>query len=189
MASPAAGQQEPASERPKPFAPISESAQRVRDSVTARVSAAFTTAALLLPVDAVHEAVLRDSITAAARAQLGARYRLGAESPQRGFDCSGLVRFVLAALRIDVPRTARTQALAGRALEKDTAQLRPGDLLTFGRGKRVSHIGIYVGEGRFIHASTSKRRVVESKLTERGWFGRHWLGARRVVASADSTSG
>lgn len=189
MASPAAGQRDTIPERPKPFARISESAQRVRDSVALRLGAALTIPSLLLPVSAEHEAVLRDSITAAARAQLGARYRYGAESPQRGFDCSGLVRFVLAALRIDLPRTARTQALAGVAVDKDTTQLRPGDLLTFGRGKRVTHIGIYVGEGRFIHASTSKRRVVESALTERGWFGRHWLGVRRVVATTDATSG
>lgn len=189
MVAPVAGQPSEEPGQTKPFARFSESAQRVRDSVAARVGSAFAAPLLLLPVSAEHEAVLRDSITAAARAQLGARYQLGAETPQRGFDCSGLVRFVLGALRIDVPRTARTQALAGRAVERDTMQLRPGDLLTFGREKRVTHIGIYVGNGRFIHASTSKRRVVESSLTARGWFARHWLGVRRLVAAADSVTG
>lgn len=188
VASPVAGQADSMSTRAKPFAELSESAQRVRDSVSARVGSALAATLLLLPEGASQETALRDSITAMARAQLGTKYRFGAESPQRGFDCSGLVRFVLGALRIDLPRTARTQALAGSAVERDTTHLRPGDLLTFGRGKRVTHIGIYVGEGRFVHASTSKRRVVESILTERGWFGRHWLGARRVVAVADSAS-
>jgi cell wall-associated NlpC family hydrolase len=84
-----------------------------------------------------------------------------------------------------LPRTAATQALAGRALERDTAQLRPGDLLTFGRGQRVTHIGIYAGRGRFIHASSAGRSVVESLLRPGNWYARHWLGARRIVAEAD----
>lgn len=173
--------------QPKPFAELSASAQRLRDSLLVRV-AGVAAPSLLVPVSAEQEAALRDSVLAIARSQLGARYRLGAQSPGRAFDCSGLVRFVLSALRLDLPRTAASQALAGEAVERDTAQLRPGDLLTFGRGRRVTHIGIYVGEGRFIHASSAGQRVLESTLRSGSWYVRHWLGARRVVASAESVS-
>src|SRR5205085_9946120 len=97
---------------------------------------------------------LRDSMVALARAQIGKRYVRGGQSPERGFDCSGLVRYVLGGFRVDMPRTARQQATEGLAVTRDTTRLRPGDLLTFGKGTRgVSHIGIYVGNGRYVHAS------------------------------------
>lgn len=173
--------------RPRAFAELSASAQRVRDSVRARVASRLADV-LVRPGSVEQEARLRDSLVAAARAQLGTRYRLGAQHPGGAFDCSGLVRFVLSALHLDLPRTARDQALAGQPIARDTAQLRPGDLLTFGTG-RVTHIGIYVGDGRFIHASSSRRQVVESYLGARGsWFARNWLGVRRVVAAADATN-
>jgi cell wall-associated NlpC family hydrolase len=187
---PAGAQQTPSTKAAKPFAALSESAQRVRDPVSKRVARAAAAVGSVVHLESHdRELAVRDSIALLARAQLGARYRLGAESPARGFDCSGLVRFVLSALRIDMPRTARTQALAGRPLERDTAQLRPGDLLMFGRSDTVTHVGIYVGDGRFVHASTTRQRVVESRLTGGAtWFTRHWLGVRRVVALADSAS-
>src|SRR5438067_1728424 len=90
---------------------------------------------------------LRDSIVQVARAQLGARYKHGGQNPQRGFDCSGLVKYVMSLLSLDVPRTARQQAVLGLTVKRDTARLLPGDLLTFGRGTKgsVSHVGIYIG--------------------------------------------
>jgi cell wall-associated NlpC family hydrolase len=190
LAASAGAQQAPAKEAARPFAALSASAQRVRDSASKRLGSVTVAVGPMMQLESRdREAAVRDSITQMARAQLGAQYRLGAESPGKGFDCSGLVRFVLSALRIDMPRTARTQALAGRPLDRDTAQLRPGDLLTFGRSGRVTHVGIYVGEGRFVHASTTRQRVVESRLTGPGtWFAHHWLGVRRVVAVADSVS-
>ena len=129
---------------------------------------------------------LRDSIVALARAQVGRRYRLGGTSPERGFDCSGLVQYVMTALGTDVPRTAREQARRGAAVERDTSRLRPGDLLTFGNGSRISHIGIYVGDGRFVHASSVAGRVIESPVHRpRTPLIKPWRGARRVLA-ADS---
>src|SRR4051812_21126204 len=96
---------------------------------------------------------LRDSLVALAKAQVGTRYKRGGTSP-KGFDCSGLIKYIMAGLNLDVPRTARQQATVGLAVNKDTARLLPGDLLTFGKTKKgVSHVGIYVGDGRFIHAS------------------------------------
>ena len=131
---------------------------------------------------------LRDSLVARARAQLGRRYVTGGESPERGCDCSGLVQYVVETLGLDVPRTAARQARVGQAVPMDTSRLRPGDLLTFGGGRRASHIGIYVGDGRFIHASSKAGRVIESPLNRPLVRGvKPWRGARRLlVASADS---
>jgi cell wall-associated NlpC family hydrolase len=131
-------------------------------------------------------ASLRDSIVALARQQIGKRYVLGGASPSRGFDCSGLVQYLAAALKLDVPRTAAEQARAGQAVSKDPSRLRPGDLLTFGTGKRASHIGIYVGDGKFIHASTAAGRVVESRVDRKGRGIKPWRGVRRLLADSDS---
>lgn len=136
-----------------------------------------------------------DSAVALARAQIGYRYRRGGESPLFGFDCSGLVQYVMRALDIDVPRVAREQARTGVEVPRDTAVLRPGDLLTFGRKGKVEHIGIYVGNGRFIHASTGAGRVVERPLLRPPARGiKPWIGVRRLVPDsaalgmADSTA-
>ena len=131
--------------------------------------------------NSIHE--LRDSIVALSRAQLGVRYKLGAASPSTGFDCSGLVKYVMAQFGADLPRTSREQALIGRKITRDIASLRPGDLLTFGSGKRISHIGIYIGDGRFVHAPTPGSRVRVENLanTKASW----WKGARRVFAFDD----
>jgi cell wall-associated NlpC family hydrolase len=131
---------------------------------------------------------MRDSIVALARAQLGTRYVWGGTNPDRGFDCSGLIRYIAQKLKLDVPRTANAQSHVGRAVVRDTARLRPGDLLTFGNGKSVSHIGIYVGDGKFIHASTAAGRVIESKLDRKPSRGiKAWKGVRRLFADADSS--
>jgi cell wall-associated NlpC family hydrolase len=131
-----------------------------------------------------------DSIVAIARAQLGTRYRLGGESP-RAFDCSGLVQYVMRALDFSVPRTAREQAKVGTAVPADTAQLRAGDLLLFGRKGKVTHIGIYVGNGQFVHASTKAHRVVERPLLRKPAPGiLPLIGARRLIAMpTDSSTG
>jgi len=127
----------------------------------------------------------RDSLVARARAQIGTRYALGGTAPDRGFDCSGLVRFVAKAFDIALPRTARQQAAMGVEVPKDLAAMKPGDLLTFGRGTNISHIGIYVGDGRMVHASTSSRRVIETSLVgTRSPLIKQWKGVRRVAAGA-----
>lgn len=134
---------------------------------------------------------LRDSIVSLARAQIGTRYRLGGGSPEKGFDCSGLVKFVMSALNLDVPRTARQQAKVGLAIKRDTSHLLPGDVLTFGRGKKgaVSHVGIYVGDGRFVQASSAAGRVVEVPLDRpASRLIKVWRGARRILLLDDSTS-
>ena len=134
----------------------------------------------------------RDSLVSIARAQVGTRYVHGGQSPEAGFDCSGLVKYVMAGLHIRVPRTAAEQATAGLEVSRDEERLRPGDLLTFARGKHgVSHIGIYVGNGRYVHASSVAGRVIESDIQRpRSPLIKSWRGVRRVVAAeSDSTKG
>ena len=135
---------------------------------------------------------LRDSIVVSlARSQIGTRYVLGGTSPRSGFDCSGLVRYVMAAMQVSLPRTASQQGQMGLALGRDTTRLRPGDLLTFSRTRdgSVSHIGIYIGNGHYVHASSVAGRVIESALDRPASpLIKKWKGTRRVVAgAADST--
>jgi cell wall-associated NlpC family hydrolase len=134
-------------------------------------------------------ATIRDSLVTLARQQLGRRYVFGGTSPEKGFDCSGLIRYILAKLDVKVPRTAAQQERVGKVVAKDTAELRPGDLVTFGRGKGASHIGIYVGEGRFIHASSAAGRVIESPLIRPpARLIKPWRGARRILAITDTAA-
>ena len=127
---------------------------------------------------------LRDSVVSFAKKQLGKRYQLGGSTPAQGFDCSGFVKYVMSAFKLDLPRTATDQAKEGMAVKKDTSRLLPGDLLTFGRTKMspVSHIGIYVGDGRYIHASSVAGRVIESPIDRPAApLIRVWSGARRML--------
>ena len=134
---------------------------------------------------------LRDSLVSVARAQIGTRYVFGGTTPN-GFDCSGLVRYVMAALKVELPRTAAQQARIGDEVSTDPTSLRPGDLLTFGRRGRggVSHIGIYVGQGRYVHASSVAGRVIESDLNRTGSpLIKAWRGVRRIVAGVEPDTG
>jgi len=107
------------------------------------------------------------SVLAQALAQLGIPYRWGGAAPDTGFDCSGLVKYVFeTALGIELPRVSREQAQRGQSV--DRKELTPGDLVFFSRrGKTINHVGIYLGDGRFVHAPRSGRDVTVSKLNER----------------------
>lgn len=113
---------------------------------------------------------------------LGTPYRWGGTSPDSGFDCSGLVGYVFrTALGIDLPRVSRDMARKSDAeLIKNREDLQQGDLVFFGRRGRVSHVGIYVGEGRFLHSpSTGKDVRVDSLIT--GYWSAKFMQARRVA--------
>ncbi len=134
---------------------------------------------------------LRDSLVQFARAQVGVRYKRGGTTPEKGFDCSGLIKYIMETFHADVPRTARQQAGAGQALTRDTSELLPGDVLTFAKTKKsaVSHVGIYIGEGKYIHASTKAGKVIESNI-DRPYSPliKMWKGARRVLTLDDSVA-
>ncbi len=131
-----------------------------------------------------------DSVVARAREQVGKRYKFASASPDAGFDCSGLVRYVLGTLGRDLPHNAARMASAGSPVPADTSALRPGDLLLFGSGRstRISHVGIYVGNGRMIHASTSQRRVIETPLPA-GGAALRLRSARRVLVETVTARG
>lgn len=111
---------------------------------------------------------------------VGTPYRYGGNSPQGGFDCSGLVGYVyLQAAGMYLPRTSRDIA-AMDAPRIRIQQLAPGDLVFFGGGGRVNHIGIYVGEGRFVHAPNEGGTVRLDTLDGHYWRD-HYTGAKRIL--------
>jgi len=131
--------------------------------------------------------VQRDSIIEHTRSLLGVKYKWAGLNPAKGLDCSGIVKYVFAKLGVDLPHRAAELAKLGDPITKDTAAMQPGDLLVFGKGKRISHVGIYVGEGMMIHASSSSHHVVETPVVKyRPAGGLQWKGVRRIVA-LDST--
>lgn len=108
----------------------------------------------------------------------GKPYRPGGNSP-RGFDCSGLVQYSYAQVNLHLPRRTEDQWASSRAVARK--EIRPGDLLFFHQeGKRNSHVAIYVGDGRFVHAPSSGKQVSTASLTDRYWT-QHFAGARRPV--------
>lgn len=132
----------------------------------------------------------QDSVVSLAREQVGLRYKYGAQQPGKAFDCSGLVQYVMRQFDVTLPRTAREQAKHGVEVPKDPDALKPGDLLYFGKGKKVTHIGIYVGEGRYVHAANRRKGVIESPLPKNDGSkrARFWRGVRRLFHLPDSTS-
>jgi cell wall-associated NlpC family hydrolase len=108
---------------------------------------------------------------------LGDPYAFGGTSPS-GFDCSGFVQHVFAMLGMRLPRTADAQYDVGRPA---LGGPRPGDLVFFDTYGGVSHVGIYLGHGKFVHASTS-RGVMVSRLSESYWAERY-VGAKRLIAT------
>ncbi|HET9047625.1 MAG TPA: C40 family peptidase [Chiayiivirga sp.] len=108
---------------------------------------------------------------------VGTRYRYGGNTPSGGFDCSGLVGFVFReAASIRLPRTTSAIAdWAGKKIERK--RLQPGDLVFFGT-RHVSHMGIYVGEGRFVHAPSSGGTVRLDPLDGAYWRARFLFGKR-----------
>jgi cell wall-associated NlpC family hydrolase len=116
-------------------------------------------------------------------------YRNGGQSAETGFDCSGFTRHVFGqALGIELPRSADEQA-HDRALSRVSRHaLRPGDLVFFNTLRRTfSHVGIYVGDGRFIHAPRSGAQVRVESLAADYW-SRRFTGARRVAALGETAT-
>ena len=111
---------------------------------------------------------------------IGVEYRYGGETPERGLDCSGLIRYVFQEVTgVTLPRTARELSLIGENVHLD--QLRAGDLVFFNtRRFAFSHVGLYLGDNRFIHAPARGREVEITTLSASYWQ-KHFNGARRLV--------
>jgi cell wall-associated NlpC family hydrolase len=106
----------------------------------------------------------------------------GGNTPSAGFDCSGFTKYVLAKHRVSLPRTAREQARAGRAVVANFGSLRSGDLMFFAEpGDAISHVAIYAGDGVILHASSALGSVGYTDLNTGGdWYVRYFVAARRV---------
>jgi cell wall-associated NlpC family hydrolase len=113
-----------------------------------------------------------------ARRMVGVHYLYGGNDP-RGFDCSGLVFYAYREAGVLVARTSREQLRASHPLDVDQAL--PGDLVFFRMSKRAWHVGIYLGDQRFIHAPSTGKAVVIERLDD-GYYLRHRIRIRRLDA-------
>ncbi|GAA3249242.1 hypothetical protein GCM10017691_60110 [Pseudonocardia petroleophila] len=143
-------------------------------SVTTVLPAAAPAPVLTTRVDLVAAptaaSAARLSAVDLALSKVGSPYRWGATGPS-AFDCSGLVNWAFAQAGIDVPRTSRALSQTGTPVSRD--QLQPGDLVFF--YSPVSHVGIYIGNGQMVHASTSGKPVAIAPID-----GRQYNSARRL---------
>lgn len=122
--------------------------------------------------------VLGENIVQTARRFIGTDYRWGGTSPKDGFDCSGLTMTVYRLNGLDLPRNSRDQFRAGKPVARNA--LKAGDLVFFATGgtRHISHVGIYSGQGQFIHAPRRGKTIRSASLTDRYYAGRYH-GARR----------
>lgn len=141
-------------------------------------------AALLAPVAFAEDAPQqqRPGMVERALSWLGVKYRFGGQDEKRGFDCAGLVRRVFSTA-VDLPRTAAAQFRQGCIVQR--GELQPGDLVffkdTYKRG--ISHVGIYIGDGEFVHAASRRRAVTVDRL-DSPYFDKRFAGGRRVTTVA-----
>jgi len=125
------------------------------------------------------------SVVETARSVMGTPYAWGGSSAN-GFDCSGLIQYAFGAHGVTLPRTSADQATQGVGVDRNLASLAPGDILTFSSGAggtQVSHVGLYLGSGEFIHSATNgvQTSVLSATDPYGKWWWDRWLGARRVV--------
>ncbi|GAA4323102.1 hypothetical protein GCM10023144_03690 [Pigmentiphaga soli] len=140
-----------------------------------------------LPPDTPHDASpasseLNAELATYALGYLGVRYRSGGSSPESGFDCSGLVGYVSRkVLGLNLPRRAEDMSHVGEQV--DMGDLQPGDLVFYNTLRRkFSHVGIYLGDGRFVHSPASGGRVRIESMDLAYWKAR-FNGARRLAAA------
>lgn len=142
---------------------------------------AFLLLSLPLSASGKPESVAEYRAAAAQEAlvKVGIRYRYGGSSPDSGFDCSGLVAHVFArAWGLSLPRSTAEQRSVGRAVKRDALQ--PGDLVFYNtRNRPYSHVGIYLGDGIFVHAPRRGQRVRLENIDNPYWRAR-FDGARRL---------
>ena len=120
-----------------------------------------------------------DKVVEVALAQVGKPYIWASANPNIGFDCSGLTYYAFKQAGINLNRTSYTQINNGVSV--DSKDLRKGDLVFFNNGGgRISHVGIYIGNNQFVHASSPGTGVIVSKLFG-SYFGNTYVGARRII--------
>jgi hypothetical protein len=123
---------------------------------------------------------LREEIVRTAESFIGLPYQWGGASPEDGFDCSGLAMATYQMNGLNLPRSSVEQFRKGRVVKRE--ELRKGDLVFFSirDGRRVNHVGIYAGEGKFIHAPGTGRSIEVESLTN-GYFRTRYMGGRTFI--------
>lgn len=126
------------------------------------------------------QATVGEPVLTRALTLVGSPYRFGGISAERGFDCAGFTRYSYKAAGIELPRTSESQFGAGWAVDAD--HMRPGDLVFFRNTYRrgISHVGLYIGNGQFVHAASSRREVTVDRL-DQPYFAVRFAGARRIL--------
>ena len=132
-----------------------------------------------MPEDLTHVInYVNRQVIEAAKQYIGVPYVFGGNSPKTGLDCSAYVKLVYSHVGINLPRTADVQYTVGKPVA--TADLIPGDAVFFQTyAPGASHVGIYLGDGNFIHASSSKGVTISSLNSS--YYSTHYIGARRIV--------
>ncbi|HFA6074760.1 C40 family peptidase [Neisseria gonorrhoeae] len=121
-----------------------------------------------------------DELIGSAMGLLGIAYRYGGTSVSTGFDCSGFMQHIFKrAMGINLPRTSAEQARMGTPVAR--SELQPGDMVFFRTlgGSRISHVGLYIGNNRFIHAPRTGKNIEITSLSHKYWSGKYAF-ARRV---------
>ena len=132
-----------------------------------------------LPPAGDYDAARANQLVAQAKALVGTPYRYGGDSP-RGFDCSGFVQYTHRKVGIDIPRTTRAQLKQSRTIK--LARLQPGDLIFFRlSGRKISHVGIYIGNNRMIHAPSSGKRVAYASIDANSFWRSHIIAIGRFL--------
>ena len=128
--------------------------------------------------------VIRQEIVNRALSYLGLPYRWGGSTPEKGFDCSGLTMAVYNLVGLNLPRTSQAQYRSGTPVSRKN--LRRGDLVIFQSpdGSRITHVGIYTGDGNFIHAPGENKIIRVDSLSDE-YFQDHYAGARTYLAQDD----
>ncbi|OSI08115.1 C40 family peptidase [Neisseria zoodegmatis] len=120
-----------------------------------------------------------DDLIGSAMGLLGVAYRYGGTSASTGFDCSGFMQHIFKrSMQISLPRTSAEQARMGEHVSR--SNLQPGDMVFFRTmgGGRISHVGLYIGNNRFIHAPRSGKRIEITSLSNKYWNSKYAFGRR-----------
>ena len=125
------------------------------------------------------------TVVSAANSVMGTKYMRGGTT-SKGFDCSGFVGYVYNKVGLNLPRTSAGMYATGESVSKKS--LKSGDLVFFNTsGKGVSHVGVYIGNGKFAHSSSSKG-VSISKINDPYYWGSKYIGAKRVASISQVAS-
>jgi cell wall-associated NlpC family hydrolase len=125
-----------------------------------------------------------DDVVTLTKRLVGRDYTYGGESPREGFDSSGLIHYVFTRLDYEVPRAMKAQANMDAPLYRDLSNIKPGDVLFFGKSGKILYNGIYIGDGKFVAANKGKDEVIVHSLTKK--YRTYFLGARRVADATEA---